>query len=209
MNRRETPPPRLILFSPPGEADVSAALIAEACEVADVVSVILRTASHKDDEIVARAKKILSVAIEDGAALLLQDRADLVSKAQVDGAHFSNFPEQSPQLAALKPRFVAGAAGLVSRHDAMIAGEAGADYVMFGEAVGEKRPSSDAIVERLTWWSEIFEVPCVAFAGALEEIPAFVRAGADFVALDETFWKANDPIAEIKQAQHLLRSEHT
>ncbi len=71
----------------------------------------------------------------------------------------------------------------------MTAGEAGADYVLFGEpdALGE-RPSADAIVERLQWWAELFEPPCVGFAASSDEAYAFAAAGADFVLLGDYIW---------------------
>ena len=72
----------------------------------------------------------------------------------------------------------------------MSAAEAGADYVMFGEpdAAGA-RPSFAAVEERVAWWAEIFELPCVGYAGALEEVAPLVRAGADFVALGDWLWQ--------------------
>jgi thiamine-phosphate pyrophosphorylase len=67
----------------------------------------------------------------------------------------------------------------------MVAGEAGADYVMFGEPDREgRRPAFDAVVERLAWWAELFEVPCVGFAASLDEVEALASGGADFVAVD-------------------------
>jgi thiamine-phosphate pyrophosphorylase len=87
-------------------------------------------------------------------------------------------------MAHLKPDRIAGAGGLASRHDAMLAAEAGVDYVMFGEpdARGE-RPSFDAVLDRVAWWSEVFQSPCVAYAASLQEIQPLSAAGADFVAL--------------------------
>ena len=68
----------------------------------------------------------------------------------------------------------------------MLAGEAGADYVMFGEPGAEaRRPPFDAIVDRVTWWAELFEIPCVAYAASLEEIGPLCAAGADFIALGD------------------------
>jgi thiamine-phosphate pyrophosphorylase len=68
--------------------------------------------------------------------------------------------------------------------DAMTAGEAGADYVMFGDPdEAGNRVSFDAIIDRVGWWAEVFEVPCVAYAARLEEIDALAAAGADFVAI--------------------------
>ena len=71
----------------------------------------------------------------------------------------------------------------------MLAAEAGADYIMFGEpdATGH-RPAFAAIEERLAWWAEICEVPCVGFAADADEVPALGLVGADFVAIGEFVW---------------------
>ncbi len=207
MNRRDIPAPRLVLFSPLGEIQRASALIAHACDTADTASVILRTGALDEREILSRAEALWTLTSKTGAVLLLEDRADLVEKTKADGAHLANFPEQPALFKSLKPRYIAGAGGLASRHDAMTAGEAGADYVMFGEPAKGKRPSLEAIVERVAWWAEIFEVPCVAYAASLEEIPALVHAGADFVALDEAIWSNEAPIDTLAQAAAYLELE--
>lgn len=204
MNRRDTDP-RLILFAPSPDAD---ALFVEACAKFDIASVILHTATLDERSILARAEALWNVTSKTGAALLLEDRADLVAKSKADGAHLSNFSDQSASIKLLKPRYIAGAAGLASRHDAMTAGEAGADYVMFGEPVNGKRASLEAITERVAWWAEIFEIPCVAFAATLGEIQAFVHAGADFIALDEAVWSSGGPMEALAQASADLEFEH-
>jgi thiamine-phosphate pyrophosphorylase len=205
MNRRDTDP-RLILFAPPAVAD---ALFAEACAKFDIASIILRTGALDEQTILARTETLWNVTSKTGATLLLEDRADLVDKTKADGAHLSNFPEHLAAIKLLKPRYIAGAAGLVSRHDAMLAGETGADYVMFGEPMSGKRPSPDAIIERVAWWAEIFEIPCVAYAASLDEIPALVRAGADFIALDGVVWSAADPLDALRHASSHLAFERT
>jgi thiamine-phosphate pyrophosphorylase len=204
MNRPDTDP-RLILFAPSADAD---ALFTEACAKFDVASVILRTGALDERAILARSEALWNVTSKTGAALLLEDRADLAAKTKADGAHLANFPEQSASIKSLKPRYIAGAAGLASRHDAMTAGEAGADYVMFGESMSGKRPSLEAITERVAWWAEIFEIPCVAFAATLDEIPALVHAGADFIALDEAIWSSGNPLEALAQATARLAFEH-
>jgi len=205
MNRRDTDP-RLILFAPSLDAGTDA-LFAEACAKFDIASAILRTGTLDERAILARTEAFWNVTSKTGAALLLEERADLVAKTKADGAHLANFPEQPAAIKSLKPRYIAGAAGLASRHDAMTAGEAGADYVMFGETPNGKRPSLDAITERVAWWAEIFEIPCVAFVAALDEIPALVQAGADFIALDEAIWESGDPMEALAQATARLAFE--
>ena len=123
-------------------------------------------------------------------ALLLDGHADLVARAGADGAHLTGIAEFTAAIGQLKPERIAGAGGLTTRHDAMAAAEAGADYVMFGEpdAAGE-RPSFDAIEERVAWWAEVFEAPCVGFAASIDEVAPLVKAGADFVALGDWVWR--------------------
>ena len=110
---------------------------------------------------------------------------ELVARAGADGAHMTGIAAFEAALDSLKPDRIAGAGGLRTRHDAMHAAEKGADYVMFGEPAPDgSRPGFDSIAERVTWWAELFEPPCVAFAADLDEIAALVAAGADFVAID-------------------------
>ena len=87
------------------------------------------------------------------------------ARAGADGAHLTGMAAFTAALEQLKPERIAGVGGLATRHDAMVAAEAGADYVMFGEpdAAGE-RPAFDAIEERIAWWAEVFEAPCVGYA---------------------------------------------
>ncbi len=54
-----------------------------------------------------------------------------------------------------------------------------------------QRPSLEAIAERLEWWDELFEPPCVGFATSREEAEAFAAAGADFVLVGDIIW--SDP----------------
>jgi thiamine-phosphate pyrophosphorylase len=125
-----------------------------------------------------------------GAALLLDGRPAIVARAGADGAHLASPDALQAALPMLKPNFIAGAGGLHSRHDAMVAAEAGADYVMFGEpdAAGQ-HPSRDAVIDRVAWWAGLFEIPCVAYAPALDAIDALVAAGVDFVAVGDALFE--------------------
>jgi thiamine-phosphate pyrophosphorylase len=92
----------------------------------------------------------------------------------------------------LKPDRIAGVGALATRHDSMSAGEMGADYVLFGEPDAKgQRPSSQAIAERLDWWAELFEPPCVGFAASIAEAHDFAASGADFVLVGDVIW--SDP----------------
>ena len=93
--------------------------------------------------------KALAPAIQDsGAALLLDGHAELVARAGADGAHLTNIAAMKEALPSLRPGRIVGVGGLTTRHDSMTAGEAGADYVLFGEPnTTGLRPSVEAIFE--------------------------------------------------------------
>ena len=147
-------------------------------------------------------KAIARIVQGSGAALLLADRPQLVAPSGADGAHLTGIDAFNAAVTHLKPDRIAGAGNLVTRHDAMLAAEAGADYVMFGEpdAAGH-RPSFEAIIERVEWWAEVFQAPCVGFAQTLDEIAPLVAAGADFIALgDFVFADPRGPSAALAAA---------
>jgi thiamine-phosphate pyrophosphorylase len=87
-----------------------------------------------------------------------------------------------------------------SRHLAMEAGEAGADYVAFGAFYPTMTKPSDYRPERsiLTWWSTLFEIPCVAIGGiTADNARPLVEAGADFLAVCQAVWGKDDPAAAV------------
>lgn len=182
--------PRLYLATPPvGDIKIFAGALAEAVEAADVAAVLLRLSPDGERELIKRVKAIAATVQPKGIALLLDGHAEIVARAGADGAHLDGIEAFTDAVGQLKPDRIAGCGGLGSRHDAMLAGERGADYVMFGEPdASGRRPSLAAIVERVEWWAELFEIPCVGFAVSLSEVEPLVRAGADFVALGDYVW---------------------
>jgi thiamine-phosphate pyrophosphorylase len=145
-----------------------------------------------------------------GAALLLDGHVELVARAGADGAHLTGFAAMEDALPTLKPDRIMGVGGLSTRHDSMAAGELGADYVLFGEPdANGQRPSVEAIAERLQWWAELFEPPCVGFAASREEAHEFAGAGADFVLVGDFIWA--DPrgaAAALIEVEQTIRQAH-
>lgn len=179
------PAPRLYLVTPPTDEPARLADgIASALGAADVAAVLV-SLTGDDERALLNGLKTLAPTVQGaGAALLLDGRPDLVARAGADGAHLAGIEAFNAAVASLKPERIAGCGGLATRHDAMLAAEAGADYVMFGEPDARgHRPSFEAIVERIEWWAQVFEIPCVAHAAHADEIAPFSAAGADFVAV--------------------------
>lgn len=193
--------PRLYLVAPPaGDPAAWVDNLAAALKAADVAAVLLRLAPGDERTLIKRVKAFGEVVQNGGAALLLDGHAEIVVRAGADGAHLPDIDAFSAALPTLKPQRIAGCGGLKTRHDAMLAAEQGADYVMFGEPdAGGRRPGFDAVLERVGWWAEVFEAPCVGFAAALDEVEAVARAGADFVAVGDALWSDAAMLAQTVQ----------
>jgi len=187
------PNPRLYVLTPAvNDAAALSGVLAEIFRAVDVAAVLLRLGEADERSLINRVKAAAPGVQGAGAALLVDGRPEIVARAGADGAHLAGPDALLAAVRALKPNYIAGAGGLRSRHDAMVAAEAGADYVMFGEpdAAGH-HPSRDAVVDRIAWWAEVFEIPCVGYAATLDDIDALVAVGADFVAVGDALF--DDP----------------
>jgi len=214
----QRPRPRFYLFTPLlGDTASFARDIGATLEAGDIAAVLLRLEGSDERTLVNRIKTIASVVQRRDIALLLDGHPEIVARTGADGAHLTGIAALTAALGMLKPDRIAGSGGLRSRHDAMLAGEAGADYVMFGEPPpyppphagegreGDGRLAFDALLERLNWWAELFEAPCVGYAAGLDEIGPLAQAGADFVALGAWIWtKEPAPAAAMAAAADRL-----
>jgi thiamine-phosphate pyrophosphorylase len=205
------PAPRLYLATP--VVDDPSQLVASLPALlagADIAAVLLRLKPVDHRTMISRIKALAPAVQNGGAALLIEGNAELVARSGADGAHLTGIEAMQEALPTLKPDRIAGVGGLVTRHDSMAAGEAGADYVLFGEPdTRGQRPSAEAISERLHWWAELFEPPCVGFAATIEEAKEFAAAGADFVLVGDFIWA--DPrgaAAALMDAERAIRQSH-
>jgi thiamine-phosphate pyrophosphorylase len=205
------PVPRLYLATP--EVDDPSALAASLPGLlaeADVAAVLLRLKPADPRSLISRVKVLAPAIQESGAALLLDGHFELAARSGADGAHLTGIEAMQEALPTLKPDRIAGVGGLSTRHDSMIAGEASADYVLFGEPDARgQRPSANAVADRLQWWAELFEPPCVGFAASREEAYEFAGAGADFVLVGDFIWNdSRGPAAALMDAEQAIRQAH-
>jgi len=199
------PQPRLYLVTPTiADAAGFVAPLEAALAAGDIAAVLLRLAPGDERSLINRIKEVASVAQRRDAALILDGHVDLVARGSADGAHLSGIDAFAEAQATLKPDRIAGCGGLETRHDAMLAAEQGADYIMFGEADAHGHRTDFVLIEeRVAWWADVFEAPCVAYAGGLEDVTPLVAAGADFIALGDWIWR--DPAANVAAAMRDLR----
>jgi thiamine-phosphate pyrophosphorylase len=203
--------PRLYLVTP--WIEDPAALtdsLTRALGAADVAALLVRLREADERTLINRVKALAPLAQAGNVAVILDGFPDIVARGGADGIHARGPEAIEAALRTLKPERIVGAGGLVSRHDAMSAAEAGVDYVMFGEPdAQERRPGFEAVLERVTWWAEVFEIPCVGFASSLDEVDHLVGAGAEFIALGEAVWNAPEGPAEFltEVAKRLIAPE--
>jgi thiamine-phosphate pyrophosphorylase len=204
----QRPSPQLYLVTPPvQDAEAFGRDLKSALSATQVAAVLLRLAPGGESELVGRIKLLAFIAEQAGAALILDGNVDLVGRSGADGAHLTGIHALDGAIGRLKPDRIAGAGGLITRHDAMLAAEADADYVLFGEPdLNGERPSLSAIEERVSWWAEVFQPPCVAYAASLEDVGALAAAGADFVAVTDFIWDdPRGPAAVVAEAAQRLK----
>lgn len=205
------PVPRLYLATPVVDDPTSLiGTLPGLLAAADVAAVLVRLKQTDQRTMIARIKALAPVIQNNNAALLLDGHVELVARAGADGAHLTGIEAMQEALPSLKPDRIAGVGGLTTRHDSMAAGEAGADYVLFGEPdASGQRPSVEAIAERLEWWAELFEPPCVGFAASREDAYEFAAAGADFILVGDFIWEdARGAAAALSEVEQAIRRAH-
>ncbi|MGZ5929850.1 MAG: thiamine phosphate synthase [Rhizomicrobium sp.] len=201
---------RLYLISPPHLSPANFVIpLREALDGGDVASFQLRLKTV-DDDAIRRATDLLRPIVQAaGIAFILNDRPDLAKELGCDGVHIGQ-----EDASYAEARAAMGASGIVgvtchdSRHLAMEAAEAGADYVAFGAffPTRTKEPKTQADIELLRWWAQTMVVPCVAIGGiTVQNAPALIEAGADFVAVSAGVWEHPDgPEAAVKAFNSLF-----
>ena len=195
---------RLYLVSPPHLSSANFAIpLREALEAGDVASFQLRL-KHADDDAIRRAADLLRPIVQAaGVAFILNDRPDLAAELGCDGVHVGQEDASYADARGLMgPDRIVGVTCHDSRHLAMEAAEAGADYVAFGAffPTKTKEPKTQADIDLLRAWSEVTVVPCVAIGGiTVQNAPALIEAGADFLAVAAGVWEHPDgPEAAVK-----------
>jgi thiamine-phosphate pyrophosphorylase len=202
---------RLYLVTPPRiELRAFAEELKRALEAGDVACLQLRLKDIGDDEVRRAVEALMPMARARDVACLINDRPDLAAELGADGVHIGQEDATYAQArAAVGPNGIVGMTCHNSRHLAMEAAEAGADYVAFGAFYPSqtKQPKAAADPEILRWWSELMVVPCVAIGGiTVENAKPLVEAGADFLAVSAGVWAhPRGPAEAVKVFNRLCR----
>lgn len=196
---------RLYLITPPRLDDLAAfgRVLAHALDAGDVAALQIRLKDVEDEVIAAAVDALTPIAASRDVAVILNDRPDLAARLGCDGVHIGQDDAPYAEARRLMGRDrIVGVTCHDSRHLAMEAAEAGADYVAFGAffPTSTKEPKTRAELEVLTIWQETMEVPCVAIGGiTVENARLVAKAGADFVAVSAGVWSYGEgPAAAVK-----------
>ena len=190
------------------DADAFVKIFVGALEAAPIACALVRLAPGSEAHAKAIVTPLLRPARDADCALLIERDTRLAGRLGADGVHVAGAGEDLVEaIKSLKPERIVGAGSLRTRDEAMSAGEMGADYVMFGEPHGGAQTTGLAslmtLTERVVWWAEIFETPCVAYADTVAAAGVLAEAGADFVALGEAIWGSSSPAAAVREAYGL------
>lgn len=161
----------------------------------------LRVKDADEDQLARLAEPLQRICADANVAFIVNDSMALAKRIGADGVHLGQSDGDVREARALLgPSAQIGKTCHDSRHLAMEAGEAGADYVAFGAFYptttkpSNYRPDSSI----LTWWSTLFEIPCVAIGGITPaNAQPLVDAGADFLAVCKAVWEADDIFAAV------------
>jgi thiamine-phosphate pyrophosphorylase len=185
---------RLYLITPPRIDDLTGfgRILSASLDAGDVAALQLRLKDAADDVVAAAVDVLAPIAQSRDVALILNDRPDLAARLGCDGVHVGQEDASCADARRIVgPDRIVGVTCHDSRHLAMEAAEAGADYVAFGAffETATKAAPTHAEPEILTIWQETMQIPCVAIGGiTTDNCRGLVAAGADFIAVSAGVW---------------------
>ena len=205
---KRTEPCRLYLISPQEVGGSFPDRLKNVAGDEAVAAFQLRVKDVGEHELARLAEPLQQICADAGVAFIVNDSMQLARRLGADGVHLGQQDGDVREARALLgPQAQIGVTCHDSRHLAMAAGEAGADYVAFGAFYPTTtKPSpyrpNPAI---LSWWSSVFEIPCVAIGGITPaNAKPLIEAGADFLAVCQAVWSVEEPTKVIAEFRDLL-----
>ncbi|MEO7276971.1 MAG: thiamine phosphate synthase [Sphingomicrobium sp.] len=196
-----TEPCKLYLISPQDVAGAFPDRLKAALEPGIAAAFQLRVKDLGEHDLARLAGPLQRICGDSNVAFIVNDSMSLAKRLGADGVHLGQSDGDVREARALLgPDAQIGKTCHDSRHLAMEAGEAGADYVAFGAFYPTTTKPSHyrPPPALLSWWSSLFEVPCVAIGGITpDNVQPMIDAGADFVAVCQAVWGRDDPAAAV------------
>ncbi len=205
--------PRLYLVTPPSfNLDEFETQLKNALEGGDVASLLISMPEANEGELQAAAKRLVPLAQAKDVAVLIENNTQIMGRSGADGLHVTGTDKELEEVMQSFPEErIIGHAGVKTRHDAMVIASMGVDYMFFGLlSLNQEEEPHRKSLDYASWWSEVFETPCVVLAGSsVSSVDTAAQTGAEFVALREAVWNHPEgPKAAVEQANAVL-STHT
>ena len=211
LNRQARAPWQLYLISPPQVGVDFPDRLVQALEGGPVAAFQFRVKDADQHEAARLAEPLQRICADRDVAFIVNDSMALAKRLGADGVHLGQGDGDPREARALLgPSAQIGVTCHDSRHLAMEAGEAGADYVAFGSffPTTTKEVTHPPEPSILSWWSALFELPCVAIGGINPaNAPSLIEAGADFIAVCAAVWQHEQGPAAGVAAFQALRAE--
>jgi thiamine-phosphate pyrophosphorylase len=205
---QRTEPAKLYLISPQEAGGSFPDRLTAALEPGIAAAFQLRVKDVGEHELARLAEPLQRICADAAVAFIVNDSVALAKRLGADGVHLGQSDGDVREARALLgPSAQIGKTCHDSRHLAMEAGEAGADYVAFGAFYPTTTKPSDYRPDPsiLSWWSTLFEVPCVAIGGITpDNARPLVKAGADFIAICQAVWGKDDPATAVRAFADVL-----
>ena len=206
--RPRTEPAKLYLISPQDVGGAFPERLKRALDPGIAAAFQLRVKDVDEHELARLAEPLQRICADANVAFIVNDSMSLAKRLGADGVHLGQSDGDIREARALLgPSAQIGKTCHDSRHLAMEAGEAGADYVAFGafHPTTTKPSNYRPDPSILSWWSALFEIPCVAIGGiTADNAKPLVEAGADFLAVCQAVWGKDDPGAAVEAFEHVL-----
>ncbi|MDE2302512.1 MAG: thiamine phosphate synthase [Sphingomonadales bacterium] len=194
----ERPATAIYLISPLDTGGNFPARLERALDAAPVAAFQFRVKGIDEHEAARLAAPLQAISAAQGVAFIVNDSVALARRLGADGVHLGQDDGAVAEARARLGREVQiGVTCHASRHLAMEAGEAGADYVAFGSFFASSTKHSGHRPEPgiLAWWQALFEIPCVAIGGITPvNCAPLVQAGADFLAVSAAVWQGDEAV---------------
>ncbi len=205
--------PRLYLVTPPTfNLDEFEGQLKQALEGGDIASLLISMPGANEGDLQAAAKRLVPLAQAREVAVLIENNTQIVGRSGADGLHVSGSDKDLEEaIQSFSEDRIIGHAGIKTRHEAMVVASMGVDYMFFGllSLNQDEEPHRKSLAFG-SWWSEVFETPCVVLAGvSVSSIDTAAQTGAEFVAVREAVWNHPEgPKTAVEQANAIL-STHT
>lgn len=207
MNPNNTPKRCRIILTLDTGRGILEDMLGKIIKAGDIASIILYSQDDNSALFQKNAAELVAMIQDHGIAAIIAEDSRIAGRLKADGLHVEGKSEGlRDALTRKNGAMMMGCGNLRDRHTAMEIGELEPDYVMFGKLGADKKPEPHPRNLKLgEWWSSMVEIPCIVQAGSdIKSVVHVAETGADFVALEEAVFGAEDMVQALAHANHLL-----